>query len=579
MAHRLSHSPASHENTSGPQSVGRSVSAEEHDDFRLSAVVNASDDAILSKTLDGVITSWNPAAERMFGYTAAEIIGKPKTILFPADRLYEEEAILDRLRSGIPTDHFETVQVRKDGTSFDVSITVTRIKDRDGRVVGASTVARDITRRKEEEEQVRLISTGAAESKSGIVITDAQGSMVYVNPAFERISGYALAEVQGRHPGDLLQGPETDAGTCGQVRDAIAAEEPVAVEILNYHKDGTPYWVEMHLAPVRDKTGVAAHYIAVENDVTIRKHAEAEAEASHREQTMLLESSPDCMTLLDAQGCLLHMNERGKCLLEVEDFSLLQGVDWLQFWKGGAKCLARDAMQEAIEGRVGRFEGFCPTAKGTPMWWDVIVSPLLDDAGQVIQLLAVSRDITAHHQLNERQHERMAQIEAQNVALEDLATRDGLTGLMNHRALQQRLREEHERALRYGTSLSVLMLDVDKFKSYNDVFGHLAGDAILRQVAQILRETARGCDVVARYGGEEFVVLLPGASTEEPNNIGERFRHAIETATWQDRAITVSVGVAALTPATVHPDALLADADAAMYHSKRRGGNSVTHAT
>ena len=121
----------------------------------LSAIVESSDDAIISKNLDGIITSWNKSAERLFGYTADEAIGNPVLMLIPQDRKSEEPAILDRLRRGERVDHFETVRVRKDGTLLDLSLTISPIRDSTGRVVGASKIARDITEQKRTEKLMR----------------------------------------------------------------------------------------------------------------------------------------------------------------------------------------------------------------------------------------------------------------------------------------------------------------------------------------------------------------------------------------------------------------------------------------
>ena len=114
----------------------------------LASIVESSDDAIISKDLDGVIVSWNKSAERLFGYTAAEIIGKPVTVLIPEDRLDEEPHILERIRRGERVDHYETLRQRKDGRLINISLTVSPVKDDDGRIVGASKIARDITERK-----------------------------------------------------------------------------------------------------------------------------------------------------------------------------------------------------------------------------------------------------------------------------------------------------------------------------------------------------------------------------------------------------------------------------------------------
>jgi PAS domain S-box-containing protein len=123
----------------------------------LSAVVESSDDAILTKDLDGVITSWNSGAERLFGYVAEEVVGRPVTILIPSDRDNEEPEILERLRRGERIHHYETVRRRKDGTLVDISLTVSPVKDAVGRVVGASKIARDISERKRTEERANLL--------------------------------------------------------------------------------------------------------------------------------------------------------------------------------------------------------------------------------------------------------------------------------------------------------------------------------------------------------------------------------------------------------------------------------------
>ncbi|HEX3755148.1 MAG TPA: PAS domain S-box protein [Rhizomicrobium sp.] len=120
----------------------------------LAAIVESSEDAIISKDLDGIITSWNAAAERLFGYSAAEIIGRPVTVLIPEDHLDEEPEILARIRRGERISHYETVRQRKDGQLLDISLSVSPLKNADGAVVGASKIARDITERKRAERQL-----------------------------------------------------------------------------------------------------------------------------------------------------------------------------------------------------------------------------------------------------------------------------------------------------------------------------------------------------------------------------------------------------------------------------------------
>ena len=130
--------------------------AEEHAQ-RLAAIVASSDDAIISKDLNGVITSWNQAAERLFGYAPEEVIGKSITILIPAERLDEEPVILGRIRQGEVIDHYETVRRRKDGSLLDISLTVSPIKNAEGRIVGVSKIARDITEKRRAEERQQML--------------------------------------------------------------------------------------------------------------------------------------------------------------------------------------------------------------------------------------------------------------------------------------------------------------------------------------------------------------------------------------------------------------------------------------
>ena len=126
--------------------------------YRLAAIVESSDDAIVSKNLNGVVVTWNKGAERIFGYAAEEIIGKPISILIPSDRENEESLILERIRRGERIDHYDTVRMRKDGSLIDISLTVSPIKDEQGRVMGASKIARDITDRKRQERFITLLS-------------------------------------------------------------------------------------------------------------------------------------------------------------------------------------------------------------------------------------------------------------------------------------------------------------------------------------------------------------------------------------------------------------------------------------
>jgi diguanylate cyclase (GGDEF)-like protein len=159
-----------------------------------------------------------------------------------------------------------------------------------------------------------------------------------------------------------------------------------------------------------------------------------------------------------------------------------------------------------------------------------------------------------------------------------LASTDGLTGLYNHRVFQERLEEEVERANRYHRPLSLLMVDVDHFKVHNDTHGHLWGDAILTELARLLKDSSRTSDIVARYGGEEFVLVLPETNQDQALNIANRLRETIASHRFLDthpaKSLTVSIGVAMHQPAGCK-QTLIAAADGALYTAKRTGRNRV----
>ena len=162
--------------------------------------------------------------------------------------------------------------------------------------------------------------------------------------------------------------------------------------------------------------------------------------------------------------------------------------------------------------------------------------------------------------------------------LEKLSVTDGLTGLVNHRALMQRLKEESTRANRTERPFCVIMADVDHFKSYNDEFGHPAGDEVLKQVARILQEATRTVDCVARYGGEEFSALLPETSADGALAVAERMRANVEAAKFEGRSITLSLGVAEFPMDATTGEKIVAVADKALYEAKRSGRNRVVRA-
>jgi len=208
---------------------------------------------------------------------------------------------------------------------------------------------------------------------------------------------------------------------------------------------------------------------------------------------------------------------------------------------------------------------------GTLRWMHCLGHAVRDSSGQVVRLIGTSQDITER----KRREEALQQTHSQLVTL---ATTDALTGVGNRRALDACLSTEWERANRYQLALSVVLLDVDHFKAYNDTFGHSQGDDVLRRLGGLLIANARKADFIARYGGEEFLVVLPHTTATAALVWAERLRELIAALPWPGHAVTASFGVATWLPQQKDPtlDALLAEADVALYRAKRTR-NCVCH--
>jgi len=198
---------------------------------------------------------------------------------------------------------------------------------------------------------------------------------------------------------------------------------------------------------------------------------------------------------------------------------------------------------------------------------------------------AVSQTIAALTEMEEKRSEMDAalseadrQIAQMRQTLENLSMVDALTGLKNHRAFQEQLDRELGRALRHNQPLSLLLLDVDKFKSYNDSFSHVEGDQALRIISDVVKETARASDIPARYGGKEFAIILTETDMMGAVVLGERLRQAVASADGLQRPLTASIGIATLTPNIFSVAAFIAQADRALCHAKGDGRNRVSHA-
>jgi PAS domain S-box-containing protein len=275
----------------------------------LAAIVDSSDDAILSKKLDGTITSWNQSAERLFGHKAEEAVGQHITLIVPWERRAEEEDILRRLARGERVDHFETERKRKDGATVDVSLTISPIRDAAGRVIGASKVARDITERRQAEralsEQARLLDL----SNDAIFVRDAEDRVSYWNRAATELYGFTREEALGRVTHELLQ--TQFPADLGMINEQLHRDERWTGELVHIAKDGTKVIVISRWALDRKANGNAPRILETNSDITQQKRTEKALRESEERFRAIVETTPECVKLLSADGTLLHMNKPG----------------------------------------------------------------------------------------------------------------------------------------------------------------------------------------------------------------------------------------------------------------------------
>ena len=234
---------------------------------RLSAIVQSSQDAIISKNLNGTITSWNPAAQKIFGYTPEEAIGQNISLIIPWELINEEQAIITRIKRGERIDHYETVRKKKDGSLILVAVTVSPIKDEQDNIIGASKIARDITEQKSAEQKQAMLAAIVDSSDDAIVSKDLNGIITSWNQGAQKIFGYTPEETIGKHITIIIPEERLDEET--MIINKIRKGESVShIETIRKRKDGKEINISLTVSPIKDKKGKVIGASKVARDIT-----------------------------------------------------------------------------------------------------------------------------------------------------------------------------------------------------------------------------------------------------------------------------------------------------------------------
>ena len=384
----------------------------ERDQLFLAALISSAEDAIFSEDPNGIVTSWNPGAERMFGYTSDEIVGKAISRLIPLNPPDLESQLLERLRRGDRVEHYETQRVRKDGSIVDVSLTVSSLKNRVGHFIGASTIARDIGDRKRLENAERdqlFLASIVSSAEDAIISKNLQGIVTSWNQSAERIFGYTPDEMIGQPIVKLI--PPNHAHEEQQILESIRRGKRVDhYEAERVRKDGRTINVSLTISPIRDFLGRIVGASKIARDVSERKRWQT-AEAAQSFLGALVDSAEDAIISKDLNGIVTSWNPAAEGLygyaakeIVGKPISMLIPIDQLD---EEPRILERIRRGERIE----HYETKRVHKDGTLIDVSLTVSPIKDTLGRIIGASKIARDISESKRLESREREVLRQSE------------------------------------------------------------------------------------------------------------------------------------------------------------------------
>lgn len=388
----------------------------------------------------------------------------------------------------------------------------------------------------------------------------------YFNQPWYEFTGVPEGSTDGEAWNGLFH-PEDQELAWTVWRRSLDTGEPYEIEYRLRHRSGEYRWVLGRAWAERDQTNKIVRWYGTCTDIHDRVCAQQDFQESQLFQQSLLEASADCIKVLSLDGMLEFMNGPGCRALDLESIDQFRGKTWPSLWPVESRSSAQNAVDEARLGKVSRFAGHFPTARGKPKWWDVVTSPIRNEAGEVVRLLSISRDVTAIRETADQ--------------LKWASEHDALTYLPNRRAFNAHLQAAILRAMSRGVSTALLLLDLDHFKHINDTLGHSAGDHLLRVFADRLKSVTRQGDFVARLGGDEFAVILENIADEKSiSEAGEALVSRLKApVTYDGRVISgsASIGGAIYPRDAQTANELMKSADTALYALKAagRGGTKM----
>ncbi|SMB89764.1 PAS domain S-box-containing protein/diguanylate cyclase (GGDEF) domain-containing protein [Desulfonispora thiosulfatigenes DSM 11270] len=435
-----------------------------------------------------------------------------------------------------------------------------------------------------EKEKLQLIFNTNPDAQLITRLND--GFIVEVNDGFSVLSGYSRAEVIGDYIRTISfwHNPADRQLFITELNDKVTCENR---EFIFQRKDNSQFSgmisariIMIHSVP---------HIISAIRDITERKQFEEALIESEEKYRSILNASPDDITITDLEGNILMISSAAKKMFGYKsDFNNFIGMQLLDFIIPEDVERAKSNLQQMYQGgnlKANEYHG----VRQDQSIFDIEVNSgfVYSANGLPDKMVFIIRDIT-ERKLAERKIQKLVQqLEIEKNIAQLNSITDSMTGLANRRYFDETLKTEFFRLRRSGSTLSLIMLDIDYFKKFNDSYGHLAGDQCLRMIATTLKTIiSRAPDIVARYGGEEFIIILPETDEDGAKALGERIRKAVEElaiphcASDIAKCVTASLGIVTVYPTElISPEQVLKQVDEALYCAKKRGRNRCLYSS
>ncbi|MBD3317271.1 MAG: diguanylate cyclase [Chitinivibrionales bacterium] len=433
----------------------------------------------------------------------------------------------------------------------------------------------DLERRNEEFQasEARLLSV-ITHNVDGILVVDSQGCVRFMNPAAELLFGV------------------TAGGMLGKVFD-YPLDPRCSREIDIRREDGKRVVVDMRV--VRTEWEKTQAYLVSMRDITVRKLAEESLRESEERYALAVSGSKDGLWDWNLMTGRVYYAARWKAMLGYGDHEIGENEsEWLERIHPSDLAVVKAALNDHTEGKTSHFESEhrIRHKNGAYRWFLVRGTAIRDENGKAIRIAGSQSDITERKEAEKSLKKALGELEfalaSEKVLLDELDKKnkelvalsitDGLTGLYNHRFLQERFEFEFKRAKRYGVALSCMLMDIDHFKQINDTYGHQFGDLVLKEIAELLKRNSREVDICGRYGGEEFMIIT-NQGVEGALQYAGKLHAAIENHVFKsdDTSIhvTVSIGVTGYENDIRRRQEMIERADVALYQAKEDGRNLI----